>query len=65
MQHISGYWILCDEHNIKLNDDGTCPQCRDGAGRTFVLDMQSTYLFPKSDDQSEYPEIEAAQYHGN
>jgi hypothetical protein len=49
-----GYWVFCDEHNVALNDDGTCPKCRDANGQPFVLDMQSTYLFPKSEDPSDY-----------
>lgn len=38
------YYAVCAEHHIALNLDGSCPECRDGNGQTFPLDMQSYYL---------------------
>lgn len=38
-------WVrVCEEHDVPLNEDGTCPQCRDSNGQPFILDMQSYYL---------------------
>lgn len=41
---MSEYDAYCEEHELKLNPDGSCPKCRDSQGNPFPLDMQSTYL---------------------
>jgi hypothetical protein len=46
---------ICIEHEIPLNADGTCRNCRDKDGRAFVLDMQSYYLEPK--ERPQMPEV--------
>jgi hypothetical protein len=38
------YIAICEEHDVRLNTDGTCPKCTDGNGQPFVLDVQSYYL---------------------
>jgi hypothetical protein len=44
---MSPFSVMCAEHNVQLNEDGTCPQCRDSNGQPFILDMQGTYLEPE------------------
>ncbi len=41
---MSDYDAYCEEHELKLNPDGSCPKCRDSQGNPFPLDMQSIYL---------------------
>ena len=38
---------MCDECKSAINEDGTCPKCRDSKGQPFVVDMQTIYLEPK------------------
>jgi hypothetical protein len=38
------YTAYCEDHELKLNPDGSCPECRDSNGQPFPLDMQSIYL---------------------
>lgn len=40
------YYAVCEEHDVPLNLDGTCPMCKDADGQPFVIDMQSYYLVP-------------------
>ncbi len=51
------YHPVCIEHNIRLNSDGTCPQCRDVQGQPFILDMQGYFL------KMDFPMIEKAIAH--
>jgi hypothetical protein len=44
---MSEYTSYCEEHELPLNPDGTCPKCRDANGEPFILDMQSIYLVKK------------------
>lgn len=37
---------MCIDHEVYLNADGTCPECRDATGKPFILDMQSICLSP-------------------
>ena len=39
---------MCDECKSPINPDGTCPKCRDGHGKPFVVDMQTLYLQPRT-----------------
>lgn len=47
----------CAEHKIPLVD-GRCDKCRDSAGNTFVLDMQSKVLLPSA-PAGEAPQAES------
>jgi hypothetical protein len=59
----NGYTQYCEEHNVPLYQDGSCPFCFDSEGKRFPLDMQSTYLLkdgfpipkptPKGNDSNE------------
>lgn len=47
--------VMCAEHEIELNTDGTCPCCFDLSFKPFVLDMQSTYLEPVTGNWGMHP----------
>lgn len=47
------YEAFCEEHDLKLDLRGCCPECRDENGNIFPLDMQSYYLRPVSSVGSE------------